>query len=221
MSDPIFDYTIHYFPIRGLAELPRLIMEVGGISYKNTYPTDWSKEKSHTTFGQIPILIEKQVNPRDKTTQIGQEFTLPQSGAISRYLSRKVGLAGSSEHETAMIESIYESLVDIRTHWLKAYYAADVDKAKAMNTFFQENFVNWSSFFERFLDKHSGDFILGDKMNYADLLLFILCDGWLEYRHDILHARPYMKKVYTSVKDHPKVVEYIKSDRRHKPTLQR
>jgi len=220
MTDPIFDYTIHYFPIRGLAELPRLIMEVGGITYKNTYPTDWPKEKSHTPFGQVPLLIERQINPKDKT-QIGPEFKLAQSGAISRYLARKIGLAGSSEHEVATIESIYESLVDIRTYWLKAYYAADMDKPKAIETFFQENFLNWSTFFEKFLDKHSGDFIIKDRMSYADLLLFILCDGWLEYRPDILSARPYMKKVYNSVKNHPRVVAYLKSDRRHKPTLQR
>ena len=219
MNDYITEYTIHYFPIRGLAELPRLIMEVGGLQYKNTYPSDWPKEKSHTPFGQVPILTERHLSPRDKTTQVGHDFKLAQSGAITRYLARKVGLAGSSEQEIAMIESIYESLVDIRTHWLKAYYAADIDKPRAMDHFFHDNFINWTLFFERFLDKHSGDFILHDRMNYADLLLFILCDSWLEYRPDILSARPSMKKVYTNVKQNPRILSYLSSDRRHKAIL--
>lgn len=58
-STPDAEYTLHYFPIRGLGELPRLILEVGGLVYRNTYPVDWPKEKSSSPFGQVPLLIEK------------------------------------------------------------------------------------------------------------------------------------------------------------------
>jgi glutathione S-transferase len=214
------EYTLHYFPIRGLGELPRLIMEVGGLAYKNTYPVDWKKEKSSTIFGQVPLLIERKLHP-DTKVAIGNEFVLAQSGAISRYLARKVGLAGSSETEVALVESIYETLVDIRTHWLKAYYATEEDKPLAVDLFFKENFLNWATFFERFLGRHSADFILNDTLTYADLLLFIICDAWLEYKPDILNARPCMKKVYNNVKAHPKVASYLISDRRHRATFTR
>lgn len=109
---------------------------------------------------------------------------MAQSGSISRYLARKIGIAGSNEKEAATIESIYEALgnfsiphsrnvfdlssfffiVDIRTHWLKAFYAPEVDKKKSIDLFFAENFVNWSNFFERYLDRSSGDFIIADKV---------------------------------------------------------
>ena len=55
-------YTLHYFPVQGLGELPRLIMEVAGLAYQNTYPRDWYTEKPTLPFGQLPMLIERQAD---------------------------------------------------------------------------------------------------------------------------------------------------------------
>lgn len=57
-----------------------------------------------------------------------KDFKLAQSGSISRYLARKVNMVGENFDHIAIVESIYKALVDIRTHWLKAFYAPEPDK---------------------------------------------------------------------------------------------
>jgi len=206
-------YELRYFPIRGLGELPRMIMECGDIKYQNSYPTDWTKEKSTAPFGQLPMLME--------TTKDGKVFTLAQSSAISRYLAHKAGIAGRDEHQTALLESMYESIVDIRTHWIKAFYSPEDKKKVAFDSFFAENLPNWALFNERFFASTSEKFMFltGNDITYVDLFLFIMVDGWIEMNPKAIDCYPTMKKVHQNVKNHSKISAYLKSDRRHPSTM--
>lgn len=51
-------------------------------------------------FGQVPLYEEP-------------GLTLVQSGAIARHLGKKLGYAGASDHEAALIDAAYEGVSDI------------------------------------------------------------------------------------------------------------
>lgn len=94
---------LKYLTLRGLGDLPALILEVGGIPYRATYFTkrDFSGlVKPKLEFGRLPVLEAD-----------GQE--LAQSASIIRYLATKAGLAGASETERARVDALYETLKDL------------------------------------------------------------------------------------------------------------
>lgn len=70
--------TLTYFPIRGRAEVPRLILEQAGVSYEDKRITfqDWPALKTTLPFGQLPNYEDEDVS-------------IPQSMAIVRHLGRK------------------------------------------------------------------------------------------------------------------------------------
>ena len=83
--------TLEYFALRGLGELPRLILEVTGLPYDCVFhylQGDW---KSRAAFGQLPLLHDG-------------EMTISQSRAIVRYLARKACIDGATDAEKARVD---------------------------------------------------------------------------------------------------------------------
>ena len=83
--------TLEYFALRGLGELPRLILEASGLPYDCVFhylEGDW---KPRAAFGQLPVLHDG-------------ELTISQSRAIVRYLARKACIDGATEAEKARVD---------------------------------------------------------------------------------------------------------------------
>jgi len=91
-----------YFNIRGLGELPRLIMHYADVQFEDTRldREQWMEMRSRTPFGQVPVL---EVD--------GQQ--LAQSHAISRYLARQNGMAGKDDWEQALADMYVEHVKDM------------------------------------------------------------------------------------------------------------
>ena len=104
-------YKIVYFPIRGLAEMARLLFVDNNIEFEDEHikTGTWQKIKPQfvnaaiirslpslvlsQTFGQVPCLLDD-----------GQQ--MPQTGAFMRYLARKHG-------ESSAFPVIYASLCQV------------------------------------------------------------------------------------------------------------
>jgi hypothetical protein len=83
--------TLEYFALRGLGELPRLILEASGLPYDCVFhylEGDW---KPRAAFGQLPVLHDG-------------DLTISQSRAIVRYLARKACIDGATEAEKAQVD---------------------------------------------------------------------------------------------------------------------
>lgn len=91
------EYKLHYFDLRGLGELARLVFAAAGQKFEDVrIPRDkWPEWKAKSPFGQAPYL---------EVIDGSNSFTLSQSKAIARYLARKFGLAGKTEEESAIID---------------------------------------------------------------------------------------------------------------------
>jgi len=77
-------FEVFYFPIKGRAELVRLLLVAAKANWESKGVTDWPKEKFSTEgllYKQVPMLIEHKSN--------GKELRLVQTGAIVRYIANK------------------------------------------------------------------------------------------------------------------------------------
>src|SRR4051812_48818940 len=95
--------TLIYFPVRGRAEIIRLVLAEAGVEYdehpilkgeppRNGRPTDFAELKAS---GLLPFQAAPVWEDADG-------FRLAQSLAIVRYLSKKHGLMGSNPREEAL-----------------------------------------------------------------------------------------------------------------------
>ena len=91
------EYKLYYFDVRALAEVVRLVFAAAGQKYEDIRFTreKWPEWKPKAPFGKAPFL---------EVTDGSKTFTLSQSKAIARYLSRKFGLAGKDDEESALID---------------------------------------------------------------------------------------------------------------------
>ena len=83
--------TLEYFALRGLGELPRLVLEVTGLPYDCVFHYMQGDWKSRAAFGQLPLLHDG-------------ETTISQSRAIVRYLARKACIDGATDAEKARVD---------------------------------------------------------------------------------------------------------------------
>ncbi|KJE97025.1 hypothetical protein CAOG_07511 [Capsaspora owczarzaki ATCC 30864] len=217
-AKPLFFTTPHhlkltYFPIRGLAEDIRLILEESGIAYEseNISFHDWheggikQQRAADNPFGQMPILY---VNKG--------EFILSQSKAIIRFIARSTGLDGGDAYSAARCDQLAEGIADLRRQY--ATLAYDKEFAAKVGDFINKTLVNSFTTIERVYDQNKTRYLLSqDRVSYADIMLFELVDQILALGQD---ARSVVAKfdrigeVYKSIAARPRIAAYLASSRR-------
>ncbi|KAJ3304829.1 hypothetical protein HDU76_005109 [Blyttiomyces sp. JEL0837] len=214
-------YTVVYFDYRAKAELTKFLLEKGGATWNDEHP-EWPSAKSQTPFGQLPVLIEK--------VDSVEVFRVAQSHAIERYLANKFDLAGSTPHETALLDSIFESYVEIRSKLGQAIISfEDEGQTTKLESFFEKILPEWLSYHETLLSKsfNNGNVkgLYTSKLSYVEIYAFT----WLErmvwkYEEEFGKATngwesaPYLKAMFELVQKDERIAAYIKSPAR-KPMI--
>lgn len=171
-----------YFAIRGLGQLPQLILEVAGYPYRYTVvvaPYFGDHLKAKLAFGRLPCL----------KTASGLEIV--QSKAVARFAAKIGGLAGASEEETARCDMLHEMLLTeaaLEAADLKALETGDVDTAgdvkalsrvAAMELSSRDKALAALKFWEGLLAASKSGWVLGglgdgrsDALCYVDLAVY-------------------------------------------------
>jgi glutathione S-transferase len=105
-NHPIQGAELHYFFLRGLGEVPRLLLELSETPYDSVmYFSRKEKEyKAFAPFGQMPLYTDK---------TLGGTW-LAQQGAIVRHIARRLGMGGQTEKDEATIDMLFEGAKDIQ-----------------------------------------------------------------------------------------------------------
>lgn len=199
-------YKLTYFDIRGLAELPRLILTAAGQAFTDDRIAfsrnadgsfeqgDWKERKLSAPYGQVPILEVDGVK-------------IAQSGAIIRFLARRLGLEGTSDIEAALIDGGYEAMLDIR----KKFFEAKSDEAKKAEF--------WSKTFPESLAMLSKNvqgelfFAKSNKMSFVDVAiyytLFVLATENKEAVEAGFAANPKIAAISAAVEKQENVAKYL------------
>jgi len=200
------DFQLVYFPIRGRAEIPRLILEEAGATYRNVPVNDEDmktlKLSGDLAFGQVPLLRHG-------------DFKLVQSNAIIRYLGRLFNRYGSDIRERAQIDMILDGCEDLRLKYLNLIYvdqASVASKAK----FFTDVAQPWLGHVQLILLKNGGGkgFFVGSKLSIADLAMYEELDKVSRLYPDVMSSYPLLKAFQSRIESNANIAAYLKSGRR-------
>ena len=190
-------YKLHYFNIRGRAEVARLIMAHANVEYEdyrfefNDFATikaskkhlgylerlSWfSKEKECSSpdypLGQVPVL---EVDGK----------MLAQSRAINRFLAKKYGLAGKDAMEQAKVDMYVDCLEDlipkirpaVREYMTNQRNQQDTELV-LIHEVAEKHLVPYIQLIEKHLEKNGSGFLVGNSVrkrcNCLSLVFFEL-----------------------------------------------
>jgi len=152
-------YRLVYFNSRGTAELTRYMFAYGKIPYEDVRieREQWPEHKSKQPFGQLPVL------------EI-DGFKLAESGAISRYVAREVGLAGKDNLEAAKCDMILSAMVDVFANFRPYFYEQDpAKKEEIAKKFYGETVPPFIGILQKMYKENGSKYFVGNALTWADL----------------------------------------------------
>jgi glutathione S-transferase len=212
--------TLIYFPVRGRAELIRLVLVEAGVDFQEhsvvangpTHqgrPTDFAqlKQSGLLPFQAVPVWEEP------------DGFRLAQSLAIVRYLSRKHGLLGGTPREEALVDQVLGLFDDVRPELRKLVTVAPADRAATRTELNEVVLPRWLGNMDRLLasNRDGVGFIVGESFTVADLafwyLLELIRDNGFGARID---RYPRLVRYEKRIEERPQLKSYRASERRPK-----
>ena len=157
-----------YFNGRGRSEPARLLLAYGGIEYEDCRlplafedPSEWKVLKPQTPYGSLPLL-------EWDGCQIAQATT------ITRFIARKVRMAGRSRMEAAQIDEVVDAVNDLFEVMVKAVFSND---EAAMKKAIKETIPNGLGNLETRLCSRGGQYFAGNVLSWADIHTYNFCSG--------------------------------------------
>ncbi|XP_022903529.1 glutathione S-transferase-like [Onthophagus taurus] len=194
---------ITYFNFRGLAELPRLICKYGKINFEDIRlnQEDWATIKPTTPFGVLPLYEE-------------DGKICNQSIAISRYLAKRVGLYGDDDWENLEIDSVVDTITDLRLKLTQVFREEDeTKKAADQEVLINETFPYYLERLDKIAAQNFGH-MAAKKLTWADFH-FAICYGMFAF---IAGEDTLIKyKNLVKVKDNVESIATIKNWMRERP----
>ncbi|KAI9209104.1 glutathione S-transferase [Polychytrium aggregatum] len=199
---------VSYFDFTGRAEAVRLSFYVAGIEFEDERLTreQFAAIKPTLPFGQVPVLT------------VDGKHVFAQSKAILHYAGALGGqYPGTSDLFTSLlIDQVVEEIEDI---WIKlgpSLFEKDTSKKIEMRQkIATEVYPPMLAALDKVLAKHGGKYAVGDKLTIADLSIYCNFNMLIGQKpfvehipNDLLAPYHHITKVFNSVKNHPRVVEW-------------
>ncbi|KAK9744906.1 Glutathione S-transferase, N-terminal domain [Popillia japonica] len=159
------DIKLTYFNGRGLAEHIRYLLKYGNIAFEDIRieQDNWPALKESTPFGQLPLYEEN-----------GKVAS--QSLAVARYIGKKINLAGDDEWQNLEIDSVADTLTDLRLKHYPFYQESDPEKKeKLKQSLLSETVPYYFERFEKFITKNSG-YLAANKLTWVDFFFATTLD---------------------------------------------
>jgi glutathione S-transferase len=174
---------LQYWDIRGLAQVPRLLLALAGVQFEDiryTNDEDWHREKKamNSSFPNIPALEHPDLS-----------FTLTESKAIIQFIARSYNLYGSSQQEHALVDNIIFRAEDVRGSFTKIAYGSqdwENDKAKFIASLGQQ-----LEPFEKLLSQRKHKWVASESISSADVFLFELFEVLSRFSPATFEALPH------------------------------
>ena len=197
--------VLEYFALRGLGELPRLLLEYYDLEYTNIYyfsnDTSWNQRKPSSTLGYMPIYSDEHVTG------------LAESGAICRHIVRAHGgLNPPGFADMAKADMLFEATRSIpgvvngwRIEWKD-------DMSRTIN--YLQRLL---PFVQSCTERHNVD-SQNNRYNLGELSLFMVLQTFHEARPSFLTSTQGLSATFSAFRGeaaaHPNIAMYLKSDRR-------
>uniref|UniRef100_A0A7S0V6R1 glutathione transferase n=1 Tax=Polytomella parva TaxID=51329 RepID=A0A7S0V6R1_9CHLO len=198
--------TIFYFPLRGRAEVIKLVLSYAKVEFdvENIDYNVMKKDRTLYPFGQCPRFADGVVD-------------ICQSNTILRYLARKYDLNGKAEADTCAVDMIMEGVESLRIKYVNLIYNDKLEES-AMEKYWQDHFDASTTegrnggahmLYLRSYIKESG-FCLESGISMADFCLFDLVDLHIRIFEDKMNSIfPDLVEFHARMSELPGVKEYV------------
>jgi glutathione S-transferase len=179
----------------------RLALVLAGVDFEdNRIPRkEWPALKPTTPFGSLP------------TFELPGKPMVSQSNAILGYIGRTYGLLPTDAWEAMRLESLLCAAEDLRHAISKTFGIEDpAELARRRQELVEGPIKTWAISTER---QVVGPFAGGEQISVADVKVFVMM-GWLKkgvldhVPPDVLAPFERLGRLFDSVRQHPKVVEW-------------
>ncbi|XP_069141201.1 S-crystallin SL11-like isoform X2 [Argopecten irradians] len=199
-------YKLTYFGLRGRAELIRLTLSLAGQEFedKRVGYDEFVKIRNDLPQNQLPILeFDGQV--------------LCQSMTIVRYLAREYDLYGENNLQSATVDTVLDTVVDIYSDFVQMYYEQDAarkeEAAKRLN---DTSMPRYLSILGKILRQNNdgNGWIVGSKITVADLAYCMLFDDLIGGQYgagfaEMFLADEKLKTHFDRVKAQKQIADWI------------
>lgn len=195
-------YKLTYFNVRARAEILKLIFAAAGVEFEDNRleGPQWPGLKPTTPFGSMPLLEVDGV-------------TLAQTKAIGRFLAHRFGLAGETDVERAIADSVVDYHDDIATAAQGFKNEKDeAKKAEGKKKFLDEQLPVFLERLETILKKNptGSGYFAGKNLTWADLGLIILFGRLgINEGDNVLVKYEKLRALHKRLLEHPKIATWI------------
>ena len=184
---------LHYFCLRGLGELPRLLLEASETPYDSIMYFGKGEYKEFAPFGQLPVYKGSELDDG-----------LAQSGSICRHIARETGLDGDTPSEQAKQDMVSELAKDISGKKEVVHADGPLDPK-------YEGLLQGAS---KLLKASGGVYFSGSKLGYGDVCMFHSLHTIEEIKPGFLKSWGDLEAFVNRIASLPPIHQYLNSPRR-------
>merc|ERR1712025_919776 len=196
LKEIMAEIKLTYFNVKARAEVTRLILAYAGVKYVNERFTkeEFDPKKSSFRYGQLPVL-----------TYNGEEMY--QSLAIARFLAAEFNLAGKNNIEAAQADEVVDAVLDIMVPRWKILFGPESEREEGLAKYFDETATPCLERLEKLLHARGGQFLVGNKLTWADIYVFSYYDGTGD--KEFLNNFPGLKNLMGRIEGLPNIKNYL------------
>ncbi|XP_053459079.1 glutathione S-transferase alpha I-like [Nycticebus coucang] len=202
---------LHYFNGRGRMESIRWLLAAAGVEFEEIYmksaeDLDKLRNDGSLMFQQVPMV------------EI-DGMKLVQTRAILNYIASKHNLYGKDIKERALIDMYTEGVADLYEMVL-LFPLCPPDGRDANLASIKEKTTNrYFPAFEKVLKSHGQDYMVGNRLSKADVLLVELIYTVEELDPSLTTNFPLLKALKTRISNLPTVKKFLQPGSQRKPPL--
>ncbi|KAI9596334.1 hypothetical protein BDF19DRAFT_438778 [Syncephalis fuscata] len=129
-----------------------------------------------------------------------------QTVPIMRLLARELGeYDGNDSYEKYLVDAVADLAIDWRTDWVKQYWSKDKEIIQRYNERGRPRFIEA---IQDYLQRRNGTYLLGERISYADILLYSLVYDETPEVCKLNNDSP-LYKLYKAVGERPRIAAYV------------
>ncbi|XP_062981134.1 glutathione S-transferase-like isoform X1 [Elgaria multicarinata webbii] len=200
---------LHYARGRGKMESIRWLLAAAGVEFEEQFlekKEDLEKLRSDgwLLFQQVP-MVEM------------DGMKMVQTRAILSYIAGKYNLYGKDLKERALIDMYVEGTTDLMGLIMSLLFQPPEEKAKQRALIIERATTRYFPVYEKVLKDHRQDFLVGNKLSWADIHLLEAILMTEEVKPDILSKFPLLQAFKTRVSNIPTIKKFLQPGSQRKP----
>jgi len=194
---------LHYFKGRGRAETTRWMLAINNIDFINISLADHNdfddlKASGKLPFNQLPLLEL-------------DDLKLSQSSAMISFLARRGDLYGKTNEDAVRCDMLVGAVGDFNVPAMQFTFKADKDEASRD---LDESLKKFGKHFEFILTQNEGEFLVGQKLSVADIIMAESLTSFIEFYPTCLNNYPLLKQLQEKVVSEHNINKYLNSSNR-------